>query len=73
MQLRSANFATAQVASKCNPTTIAFDRNWRELYRAPLNLIDGMTHAVRRDYEGGHRGMRLNTASIKVHAWSTPN
>ena len=42
MQLRSANFATAQVASKCNPIIIAFDRNWRELYRAPLNLIDGM-------------------------------
>ena len=73
MQRRSANFATAGVQSKCNPTIIALDRNFNEMFRAPLNLIDGMAPAVRRDYEGGHRGLRLNTASLRVHAWATPN
>jgi len=73
MQLRSANFATAGVQSKCNPIIIAFDRNWREIYRAPLNQIDGMAGAVRNDYEAGHRGIRINTTSFKVFAWATPN
>ncbi len=77
MQIRSANFATAGVQSKCNPIIIAFDRNWNELYRAPLNMLDGMAGGVREDYEGGHRGIRLNTrcidASAKVYAWATPN
>ena len=73
MQLRSANFATAGVQSKCNPIIIALDRNFDELYRAPLSQIDGMAGAVRRDYESGHRGLRLNTTSLKVHAWATPN
>lgn len=73
MQLRSANFATAGVQSKCNPIIIALDRNWCELYRAPLNQIDGMAGGVRLDYESGYRGLRLNTTSLKVHAWATPN
>jgi hypothetical protein len=73
MQLRSANFSTAGVAPKCNPIIIALDRNWNEIYRAPLNQLDGMAGAVRNDYEAGHRGIRMNTTSIKVFAWATPN
>lgn len=73
MQLRSANFATTGVQSKCNPIIIAFDRNWRELFRSPLNQIDGMAGGVRCDYETGFRGIRLNTTSLTVHAWATPN
>jgi hypothetical protein len=73
MQLRSANFATSGVQSKCNPIIIALDRKWREIYRAPLNQIDGMAGAVRNDYEAGHRGIRINTTSLKVFAWATPN
>lgn len=73
MQIRSANFATAGVQSKCNPIIIALDRNFDEIYRAPLNQIDGMAGAVRLDYESGFRGLRLNTSSLRVHAWATPN
>ena len=77
MQVRSANFATSGVQSKCNPIIIAFDRNWNEIYRAPLNMIDGMAYGPREDYEGGYRGIKLNwctsQTSLKVHAWATPN
>ena len=74
MQLRSANFATAGVQSKCNPIIIALDRNNNELFRAPLNQIDGMAGAARLMFEQGFRGLKLNLhGSLKVHAWATPN
>jgi hypothetical protein len=73
MQLRSANFATAGVASKCNPIIIALDLNNDELYRAPLNQIDDMSPACRRDYEQGFRGIRINFGSSFVRAWTTPS
>jgi hypothetical protein len=73
MQLRSANFATSGVQSKCNPIIIALDRKWREIYRAPLNQIDGMAGAVRNDYEAGHRGIRINFGGSFVRAWTTPS
>ena len=78
MQIRSSNSASSAVAVAHNPIIIAFDGNWRELYREHLKLIDGMPYAVRTDYESGFRGIRLNLASanggnFKVHAWSTPS
>lgn len=77
MQIRSSNSASSAVASPRNPIIIAFDRNWRELYREELRLIDGMAYGVREDYESGYRGIKLNWAGavngVKVYAWSTPS
>ena len=79
MQIRSSNMSVDAVATPRNPTIIAFDRNWRELYREELKLIDGMAYGVREDYESGYRGIKLNWATgnpangIKVYAWSTPS
>jgi hypothetical protein len=77
MQVRSSNLSVSAVATAHNPTIIAFDRNWRELYREELRLIDGMAYGVREDYESGYRGIKLNWANkvdgVKVYAWSTPS
>lgn len=73
MQIRSANFATSGVSSKCNPIIIALDINNDELYRAPLNQIDDMSPACRKDYEQGFRGIRLNFGGSFVRAWTTPS
>jgi len=79
MQVRSFNMSVDAVATPHNPTIIAFDRNWRELYREQLRHIDGMAYGVREDYESGYRGIKLNWATgnpangIKVYAWSTPS
>lgn len=79
MQVRSSNMSVSSSAVAHNPTIIAFDRNWRELYREELRLIDGMAYGVREDYESGYRGIKLNwcigksTNGIKVYAWSTPS
>lgn len=77
MQLRSANNATHQATSVANPIIAAFDRNWNELYRKPLNQIEGMAYGVREDYESGYRGIKTNwcisESSRYVHAWATLN
>ena len=80
MQIRSANSATHQPTKKCDPIIIAFDRNWNELYREKLSLIDGMAYGVREDYESGYRGIKTNWCTtnstrtpIKVCHWATPN
>ena len=82
MQVRSSNMSVVGANTPCaprNPTIIAFDRNWRELYREELRFIDGMAYGVREDYESGYRGIKLNWATgnpangIKVYAWSTPS
>ena len=79
MQIRSANSSTSSATQARNPVIIAFDRNWRELYREELRLIDGMAYGVREDYESGYRGIKLNWATgnpangVKVYAWSTPS
>jgi hypothetical protein len=77
MQVRSSNLSVSSSAVAHNPTIIAFDRNWRELYREQLRLIDGMAYGVREDYESGYRGIKLNWAGkvdgVKVYAWSTTN
>ena len=59
MQIRSANSATHQPTKKCDPIIIAFDRNWNELYRERLSMIDGMAYGVREDYEIG-----------RAHVWT---
>lgn len=81
MQIRSANSATQQPASVANPIIIAFDRSWNELFRKPLNEIDGMAYGVREDYESGYRGIKINWCASRstdpivqrICAWSTPN
>ena len=79
MQVRSSNMSVSSSAVAHNPMVIAFDRNWRELYREQLRYIDGMAYGVREDYESGYRGIKLNWATgnpangIKVYAWSTPS
>lgn len=77
MQLRSANNATLSATSVANPTIIAFDRNWNELFRKPLNQIDCMAYGVREDYGNGYRGIKINQAASRtthrIHAWATPN
>jgi len=81
MQLRSSNSscvsATIVANIVLNPIIIAFDRKWKELYRAPLSQIQGMAYGVREDYENGFRGIKHNWCpsadSQKVHAWATPN
>ena len=77
MQIRSANSSSSSATQARNPVIIAFDRNWRELYREELRLIDGMAYGVREDYESGYRGIKLNWAGkvdgVKVYAWSTPS
>ena len=77
MQVRSANSAVSSLGSVRNPIIIAFDRNWREIYRKPLNAIDCMAWGVREDYENGYRGIKLNLATSRtthrIHAWSTPS
>ena len=80
MQIRSANSATHQPTKKCDPIIIAFDRNWNELYRERLSMIDGMAYGVREDYESGYRGIKTNWCTtnstrtpIKVCHWATPN
>ena len=77
MQVRSANSAVSSLGSVRNPMIIAFDRNWRELFRAPLFSIDCMAWGVREDYENGYRGIKLNMATSRtthrIHAWATPS
>jgi len=85
MQLRSANNATLSATSVANhasartlnPTIIAFDRNWNELFRKPLSQIDCMAYGVREDYGNGYRGIKINQAASRtthrIHAWATPN
>ena len=81
MQLRSSNSTAHQPTKVANPTIIAFDRNWNELFRKPLSEIDGMAYGVREDYENGYRGIRTNWCVSKstdpivqrICAWSTPN
>ena len=77
MQVRSANSHNSAVATKRNPIIIAFDRQWRELFRAPLQSIDCMAYGVRDDYESGYRGIKINQApsrtTHRVAYWSTPN
>lgn len=85
MQLRSANNATLSATSVANrtlnPIIIAFDRNWNELFRKPLNQIEGMAYGVREDYENGYRGIKHNWCTSRstdpiiqrICAWSTPN
>ena len=77
MQVRSANSHNSAVATKRNPIIIAFDRKWRELFRAPLQSIDCMAYGVRDDYESGYRGIKHNWCTAKtserVYAWSTPS
>lgn len=79
MQVRSSNSAVATRTVKHNPMIIACDRNWNEIYRAPLDQIKGMAYGPREDYESGYRGIKLNWATgnpangIKVYAWSTPS
>lgn len=93
MQLRSANSATLSATNVANhasartptrtpirtlnPTIIAFDRNWNELFRKPLSQIDCMAYGVREDYGNGYRGIKINQAASRtthrIHAWATPN
>lgn len=77
MQLRSANNATVSATIVANPTIIAFDRKWNELFRAPLSQIDCMAYGVREDYGNGYRGIKINQAPSRtthnIHAWATPN
>jgi hypothetical protein len=81
MQIRSANNACHSATSVANPTIIAFDRQWNELFRMPLSQIEGMAYGVREDYENGYRGIKHNwcigksadTTAQRIHAWSTPN
>ena len=85
MQIRSANnachSATSVANQSRNPIIIAFDRNWNELFRKPLHLIEGMAYGVREDYENGYRGIKTNWCTSRstdptiqrIHAWSTPN
>ena len=77
MQLRSANSSTRAILQRLNPTVIAFDRNWNELFRAPLQAIDCMAWGVRDDYENGYRGIKINQApsrtTHRIAYWSTPN
>ena len=80
MQIRSANSAVSIASKKCDPIIIAFDRNWNELYRERLSMIDGMAYGVREDYESGYRGIKTNwcttnntRASARVCHWATPN
>jgi hypothetical protein len=81
MQIRSANNSCHSATSVANPIIIAFDRNWNELFRKPLSLIEGMAYGVREDYEGGYRGIKTNWCVAKsndptiqrICAWATPN
>lgn len=78
MQVRSSNCSVGSSGSSPrNPIIIAFDRQWRELFRAPLQSIDCMAYGTRDDYESGYRGIRINQApsrtTHKVAYWSTPN
>ena len=74
MQVRSSNSAVATRTVKHNPMIIACDRNWDEVYRAPLDQIKGMAYGPREDYESGYRGMKINWCtsqdSVKVHGWT---
>jgi hypothetical protein len=60
MQIRSSNSAVATRTVKHNPMIIACDRNWDEVYRAPLDQIKGMAYGPRQDYESGYRGIKYN-------------
>jgi hypothetical protein len=77
MQLRSSNSSVATLSSKRNPTIIAFDMFWQEIYRMPLSQVEGMAYGVRDDYEAGYRGIKSNQCvsdvSRRVHYWSTPS
>lgn len=77
MQIRSTNCAIHQPTKVANPIIAAFDRNWNELYRAPLSQIEGMAYGVREDYESGYRGIKTNwcisEASKRVCHWATLN
>ena len=77
MQVRSANSAVSSLGSVRNPMIIAFDRNWRELFRAPLFSIDCMSWGTREDYENGYRGIKINQAQSRtthgIAWWATPS
>lgn len=77
MQLRSANNACVSASKVANPIIIAFDRNWNELFRKPLQEIDCMAYGTRDDYESGYRGIKINQAlsrsTHRIAYWSTPN
>lgn len=77
MQTRNQNSHAHQPTTPRNPIIIAFDRQWRELFRAPLMSIDCMAWGVREDYENGYRGIKLNMATSRtthrIHAWATPS
>ena len=77
MQVRSSNASVSSAPTPRNPIIIAFDRNWRELFRKNLNEIDCMAYGVRDDYESGYRGIKINQApsrtTHRVAYWSTPN
>lgn len=36
-----------------NPTIAAYDHRWTEIYRKPLNEIEGMAYGVREDFQNG--------------------
>lgn len=81
MQVRSSNSSVSSAPTPRNtirnPIIIAFDRNWRELFRKNLNEIDCMAYGVRDDYESGYRGIKINMAQSRtthrIAYWSTPN
>ena len=77
MQVRSSNSSVSSAPTPRNPIIIAFDRQWRELFRAPLQSIDCMAYGVRDDYESGYRGIKINMAQSRtthrIAYWSTPN
>ena len=77
MQIRSANSSVRGVSAPRNPIIIAFDRNWKELFRAPLMTIDCMAWGTREDYENGYRGIKINQAQSRtthrIAYWATPS
>ena len=77
MQVRSSNSSVSSAPTPRNPIIIAFDRNWRELFRKNLNEIDCMAWGTRDDYENGYRGIKINMAQSRtthrIAYWSTPN
>ena len=77
MQTRNQNSHAHQPTTPRNPIIIAFDRQWRELFRAPLMSIDCMAWGTREDYENGYRGIKINQAQSRtthgIAWWATPS
>lgn len=77
MQVRSSNSAVSSLGSVRNPIIIAFDRQWRELFRKELSAIDCMSYGTREDYESGYRGIKINQAQSRtthgIAWWATPS